>query len=533
MSRAQRWTLAATVLASATVFLDSTIVNVALPRIGRELPHSLVGVLEGQTYVYTGYLLSLSTLLILAGALTDAYGRRRMFMLGLAGFGLMSALCGLAPNLETLIVLRVLQGVAGAFLVPGSLALITAGFDGPLRGRAFGIWSGAASGTTLLGPAIGGILVDTISWRAAFLINIPIIALALYATSRHVPESRSDAPPAGFDWLGAIAVGLAVGGLALGAVYGQQREWRDPVAYVVLVVGALATIALPFLMARRRNPLIPLSLFKSRSFSTINISTLLIYGALYTVGYNSALFIQGTLGYSATAAGLVGVPGGVLLAALSPRFGTLSGRYGPRLFLIAGPLIMAACVLLYARVPATSTAWQLRPGAPGTFLPPTAYLVDFLPASIIFGIGIGILVAPLTAALMSSVPVAHAGLASSINNAISRIGPQLAGALIFVVVTAVFYSSLAVRIPGTDAGSPSLRAEASPLNRPAASAPSEVAAQARYASADAFHAAMLIAAGLLLAGAAANALGLRRKPVDMEDAPLGQSRDSTIEVSSA
>jgi EmrB/QacA subfamily drug resistance transporter len=511
MTRAQRWTLVATVLASATVFLDSTIVNVALPRIGRDLPHSLVGVLEGQTYVYTGYLLSLSTLLILAGALTDAYGRRRMFMFGLAGFGLMSALCGLAPNLETLVVLRVLQGVAGAFLVPGSLALITAGFDGPLRGRAFGIWSGASSGTTLLGPAIGGILVDTVSWRAAFLINVPIVAVALYATWRHVPESRSDAPPAGFDWLGAIVVGLAVGGLAFGTVYGQQREWRDPVAYVVLAIGAIATIALPFLMARRRNPLIPLSLFKSRAFSTINISTLLIYGALYTVGYNSALFIQGTLGYTATAAGLVGVPGTVLLAALSTRFGTLAGRYGPRLFLIVGPLVMAAGVLLYARVPATSTAWQLRPDAPSTFVPPTAYLVDFLPASIVFGIGLGILVAPLTAALMASVPVANAGLASSINNAISRIGPQLAGALIFVAVTAVFYTSLASRLPGTDPGSESLRAEVSPLNLPSTSAPSEVAAQARYASADAFHTAMLIAAGLLVAGAAANAIGLERQ----------------------
>jgi len=381
MSRTQRWTLVATVLASATVFLDSTIVNVALPRIGRELPHSLVGVLEGQTYVYTGYLLSLSTLLILAGALTDAYGRRRMFMLGLAGFGLMSALCGLAPNLETLVVLRVLQGVAGAFLVPGSLALITAGFDGPMRGRAFGIWSGATSGTTLLGPAIGGILVDTVSWRAAFLINIPIVAVALYATWRHVPESRSDAPPAGFDWLGAIAVGLAVGGLAIGTVYGQQREWRDPVAYVVLAIGAVATIALPFLMARRRNPLIPLSLFKSRSFSTINISTLLIYGALYTVGYNSALYIQGTLGYTATAAGLIGVPGTILLAVLSPRFGTLAGRYGPRLFLIVGPLIMAAGVLLYARIPPTSTAWQLRPDAP-RHLPAAGRVPDRLPARV-------------------------------------------------------------------------------------------------------------------------------------------------------
>src|SRR5467141_1381514 len=260
MSRTQKWILAATVLASATVFLDGTVVNVALPRIGRDLPHSLVGVLEGQTYVYTGYLQSLSTLLILAGALTDAYGRRRVFMLGLAGFGLTSALCGLAPNLETLVVLRVLQGVAGAFLVPGSLALITANFSGPLQGRAFGIWSGAASGTTLLGPAVGGLLVDTLSWRAAFLINIPIIAIALYATWRHVPESRSDRPVTSFDWVGAIIVGVAVGGLAFGTIYGQQRNWHDPVAFVILAVGFLATIGLPFLMARRRNPLIPLSL---------------------------------------------------------------------------------------------------------------------------------------------------------------------------------------------------------------------------------------------------------------------------------
>ncbi|HZK74639.1 MAG TPA: MFS transporter [Clostridia bacterium] len=512
MNRTQRWTLVATVLASATVFLDSTIVNVALPKIGRDLPHSLVGVLEGQTYVYTGYLLSLSTLLILAGALTDAYGRRRMFMFGLAGFGLMSALCGLAPSLEILVVLRVLQGIAGAFLVPGSLALITAGFSGPQRGRAFGIWSGASSATTLVGPALGGVLVDTISWRAAFLINIPIIAVALYATWRHVPESRADAPPAGFDWLGALVVGIAVGGLAFGTVYGQQREWRDPIAYVLLAVGAIAAIALPFLMARIRNPLIPLSLFKSRAFSTINISTLLIYGALYAVGYNSALFLQGTLTYTATAAGLVGVPGTLLLAALSPRFGTLAGRYGPRLFLIVGPLVMAAGVLLYARVPATSTAWQLRPDAPGTFFPPTAYLVDFLPASILFGLGLGILVAPLTAALMSSVPVANAGLASSINNAISRIGPQLAGAVIFVAVTAVFYASLASRIPGADAASTSLRAEVSPLNQPVATAPANVAVQARYASDDAFHTAMLIAAGLLVAGAAANAIGIEGQP---------------------
>lgn len=517
MTRSQRWTLVATVLASATVFLDATVVNVALPRIGRELPHTLFGVLEGQTYVYTGYLLSLSTLLILAGALTDAYGRKRMFMLGLSGFGITSALCGLAPNLEILVVLRVLQGIAGAFLVPGSLALITAGFSGPLQGRAFGLWSGAASGTTLLGPAVGGLLVDTLSWRAAFLVNIPIAAFAMYATWRHVPESRSDAPPAGFDWLGAIIVGVAVGGLAFGTVYGQQREWRDPIAFVMLAVGALATIAIPFYMARARNPLIPLSLFRSRAFTTINISTLLIYGALFASGYNQALFVQGTLGYNAAAAGLMFVPGGLLLTLMSPRFGTLAGRYGARPFLIVGPLVMAVACLLYARVPATSAAWQLRPDDPSSLLPPASYLVDFLPASIIFGLGLGIMVAPLTAALMASVPVANAGLASSINNAVSRIGPQLAGALIFVAVTAVFYTSLASKVPGVDPNSATLRAEVSPLNRPSASAPADVAAQARYASADAYHAAMLISAALLVAGAAANAIGVSRKQPDASE----------------
>lgn len=511
MTRTQRWTLVATVLASATVFLDATVVNVALPRIGRELPHTLIGVLEGQTYVYTGYLLSLSTLLILAGALTDAYGRKRMFMLGLGGFGITSALCGLAPNLEILVVLRVLQGVAGAFLVPGSLALITAGFSGPLQGRAFGIWSGAASGTTLLGPAVGGLLVDTLSWRAAFLVNIPITAFALYATWRYLPESRSDAPPAGFDWLGAIIVGVAVGGLAFGAVYGQQREWRDPAAFGMIAVGAIATIAIPFYMARAPHPLIPLSLFRSRAFTTINISTLLIYGALFASGYNQALFVQGTLGYNAATAGLMFIPGGLLLTLMSPRFGTLAGRLGARPFLIVGPLVMAVACLLYARVPATSAPWQIHPDSPSSLLPPLSYVVDFLPASIIFGVGLGIMVAPLTAALMASVPVANAGLASSINNAVSRIGPQLAGALIFVAVTAVFYASLASKVPGLDPNSTTLRAEVSPLNRPSASAPADVAAQARYASADAYHAAMLISAALLVAGAAANAIGVSRR----------------------
>src|SRR5579864_4082181 len=244
----KRWILAAAVLGSGIVFLDSTVVNVALPRIGRDLPRSFLGVLEGQSYVYNAYLLTLSALLILAGALSDFYGRRRMFLAGLVGFGETSVLCGLAPTMELLVLFRILQGAAGALLVPGSLALITANFSGEEQGRAFGLWAGASGATTILGPVLGGLLVDTISWRAAFFINVPLVAIAAWATWRHVPESRNDEATADFDWLGAAVVALAVGGLAFGTIYGQQREWRDPVGFIALGVGVVATIALPILM---------------------------------------------------------------------------------------------------------------------------------------------------------------------------------------------------------------------------------------------------------------------------------------------
>src|SRR5712692_3026982 len=206
---AKRWILFAAVLGSGIVFLDSTVVNVALPRIGRDLPRSFLGVLEGQSYVYNAYLLTLSALLILAGALSDYYGRRRMFALGLVGFGVTSVLCGLAPTMELLVLFRVLQGAAGAMLVPGSLALITANFSGEEQGRAFGTWAGASGATTILGPVIGGLLVDTISWRAAFLINVPLVLVAAWATWKHVPESRDDEASPQFDWLGAGIVALA------------------------------------------------------------------------------------------------------------------------------------------------------------------------------------------------------------------------------------------------------------------------------------------------------------------------------------
>jgi EmrB/QacA subfamily drug resistance transporter len=519
----KRWILVAAVLGSGIVFLDSTVVNVALPRIGRDLPRSFLGVLEGQSYVYNAYLLTLSALLILAGALNDFYGRKRMFLYGLVGFGITSVLCGLAPTMELLVLFRILQGAAGAMLVPGSLALLTANFSGEEQGRAFGVWAGASGATTILGPVVGGLLVDTVSWRAAFLVNVPLVIVATWATWVHVPESRDDMATANFDWLGAGVVALAVGGLAFGTIYGQQRAWRDPIGFVALAVGVVATIALPILMKRSRHPLIPLELFKSRNFAVTNLSTFLIYGALYVTFYYLALFQQGTLGYTAAAAGAGGIPGTLFLIFFSARFGKLAARFGPRWFMAIGPLIMAVGVLWFARVPSGSIPWKLQVGDPSTYVPPLSYFTDFLPGSIIFGIGIMMLVAPLTSAFMTSVPVRNSGLGSAINNAISRVGPQLAGALIFIFLTANFYSMLAARLPGVDVSSEAFRAQVSPLNTPA---DAHLVALAREASTSSLHIAMLIGAGLLLIGALVNAIGIQNASTAMREQAAGAEQAS-------
>lgn len=508
MADRRRWILVAAVLGSGIVFLDSTVVNVALPRIGRDLPRIFLGVLEGQSYVYNAYLLTLSALLILAGALTDFFGRKRMFTIGLAGFGVTSMLCGLAPNMELLVLFRILQGVAGAFLVPGSLALITANFEGESQGRAFGVWAAASGATTVLGPFVGGLLVDSLSWRAAFFINIPLIAIALWATSVHVSESRDEEASPHFDWVGAALVALAVGGLSFGAIYGEQRNWQDPLGFIALGLGAVFSLALPFWMAHSPHPLIPLKLFKSRNFSVTNISTLLIYGSLYVTFYYAGLFMQGTLGYTAAAAGIAFIPGTLFMIFGSTRIGTLGSRYGPRWFMAAGPAIMCLGVLWYTRTPATSEAWRLQLNNPGSFLPPLSYVTDFLPASLLFGLGLMLTVAPLTTALMTSVPAHNSGLASAINNAISRVGPQLAGALVFVFITNAFYSAIAASTSSVDVNSPHLRKLVSPLN---VSQIPALDAVVRTASTDAFHLAALVGAALLLAGALVNGIGIRNR----------------------
>jgi EmrB/QacA subfamily drug resistance transporter len=524
-------TLLAAILGSGIVFLDSTVVNVALQKIGEELPSGTFGALEGQSYVYNGYLLSLSALLILAGALADAYGRRRLFVIGLVGFGGSSILCGFAPNMETLIVFRIIQGAAGAMLVPGSLALITNTFEGAERGRAFGFWAASSAATAILGPVVGGLLVDTISWRAVFFLNVPLIAVALFAAWKYVVESRNPDAAKTFDWLGAAVVALAVGGLAFGAIYGQQHEWRDLVGPIAITVGGVSCVVFVLRMAWARHPLVPLELFRSRNFSVTNLSTFLIYGALYVVGYQQSIFTQGTLAYSAAAAGFIGVPGAFLLILGSSRVGALAGRIGPRRFMAIGPAIMAVGIFWLTRVPADSPPWNLTPGNPASWIPSSGYLVDFLPATLLFGLGLAITVAPLTTALMASVPENRAGLGSAVNNAISRVGPQLAGALIFVAVTGAFYSDLASKAPGLDTSSTQVRTQLAPLNKPDPAVGPVLALAANESSTDSFHLAMGLATALLLAGALVNAVGIRDpERVDLgETAGSGQAVPSTLE----
>lgn len=505
------WTLIAVVLGSGIVFLDSTVVNVALDHIGQELPATYVGSLEGQSYVVFGYLLTLSALLILSGSLADVYGRRRMFLIGLSGFGVASVLCGVAPNLELLIVFRLIQGIFGALLVPTSLALISATFEGEERGRAFGIWAAASGATTLLGPPLGGFLVDAVSWRVVFLINVPLVAVALYAGFAHLSESRNQEVEGHFDWLGAIVVALGVGGLSFGAIRGQQQQWADPLSWVALAIGVVATIAAVPLMLRRAHPLVPPALFRSRNFTVTNVSTLLIYGALYVFGYLSAIFVQGTLGYTALAAGLIGVPTSILLTFFSTSMGTLAGRYGPRWFMTAGPALMGIGLLWLTRLPSDSTPWRASLADPPSLVPPLAYWTDFFPAMIVFALGLTIMVAPLTTALMNSVPERNSGIASAINNAISRVGPLLAGAVVFIAITAAFYSGLQQRVDGLNIDDPTVRRTFAPLNAPAKQVPTAQAQAASDASTDAFHLAMLISALLCAGGAVANGVGIRNE----------------------
>jgi EmrB/QacA subfamily drug resistance transporter len=403
-----RWVILAAILGSGVAFLDSTVVNVALPHIGDDLG----GGLSGLQWTLDSYLLTLSALLLLGGALGDEYGRRRLFVIGLVWFTVASVLCGLAPSIGALIAARALQGVGGALLVPGSLALITASFRSEDHGSAIGAWSGLTGVATSIGPFLGGWLVDAVSWRLVFLINVPLAALALWVTMRHVPESHD--PQAGKrpDFAGAIAATLGLTGVVYALIQGPAHGW-SPFVILAGLVGLAALVAFPFIEMRVASPLVPLGIFRSRQFSGANATTFVVYAALGVALFLVVVELQTVLGYSALAAGAATIPITVLMLLLSPRAGRLSQRIGPRIPMTIGPLVVAAGLVLLAGI------------GPGT-----TYVTGILPGLTVFGLGLSLTVAPLTAAVMGSVEENHVGVGSGVNNAVARVAGLLAVAVL-------------------------------------------------------------------------------------------------------
>lgn len=403
-----RWLLVVAVLGSGIAFLDGTVVNVALPAIGRDLG----GGLTAQQWVLDGYLLTLGALLPAGGVAGDRYGRRRVFLIGLVLFAAASLACGLAPDIRVLVIARLIQGVGAAALVPGSLALIDAGVAESDRGRAIGLWAGMSGVTSALGPFIGGWLVDAASWRWVFGINVPLAVIAVLIAVARVPEGRMSPAGGRFDVAGAAAMTVGLAGVVYALIEGPANGWGAlPVA--AAVVGALSLAAFPFVERRAQAPLVPLRLFASRQFTGVNLTTLVVYAALGAGMFLLALQLQQTLGYSALEAGAATVPSTVLMLLASPKVGALAQRIGPWLPMTVGPVVAGVGFLLMVRV-----------------VPGATYLTGVLPAVIVLGAGLSITVAPLTTAVLAAVPEDHVGLASGVNNAVSRIAGLLAVAIL-------------------------------------------------------------------------------------------------------
>jgi EmrB/QacA subfamily drug resistance transporter len=502
VTRSQRLTLVAAILGSTVVFLDSTVVNVALPAISEDLDAGLAG----QQWVVEAYLLALVSLLLVGGSLGDRLGRRRMFVAGLAGFGVSSALCAIAPSEELLVAARALQGIAGALLVPGSLALVAAGFDGASRGAAVGTWTAWTGIATVLGPAGGGFLVDELSWRWIFWVNLPLVAATILLALRHVPESRDPDAVAGIDWPGIGLSAAGLGGPVFALIEQPTYGWSDPIVLGPLA-GGLACLALFFAWERRaEHPMLELALFRVRNFAVANLVTFVAYAGLIGGFFFIGLFLQQTAGYSALEAGLATTPISLILFVLSPRFGRLASGVGPRLPMSAGPIVAGVGLMLFLRVDA---------GA--------AYLSEVLPATLVFGLGLAATVAPLTATVLDSVGERHAGLASGINNGISRVAGLLAVAILGAVISSQFDSTIDDRLVAVEL-SPAAEevvagARERPLGVPEAPRlrPAEarvVGAAATEASEASFHLAMGIAGALMVLGGAVGGIGIRnpRRP---------------------
>jgi EmrB/QacA subfamily drug resistance transporter len=410
-SGAGRWVLTIAVLGSGIAFLDGTVVNVALPAIGRDLDAST----SELQWMLNGYLLTLASLILLGGSLGDRVGRRRIFVIGTAWFTVASALCALAPSSEVLVVARLLQGIGGALLTPGSLAMIEASFRRADRARAIGAWSGLTGVGAALGPLLGGWLVDAVSWRAVFLINLPLGLFVCLAAPRRVPETRDPTARGRLDVLGAVLAALGLAGMTYTLIQAPD-EGMSGAVITAAIVGVLAFVA--FLLRERRveNPMLPLSLFSNRQFSAANLVTVVVYAALGGVFFLLVSFLQISMGWSPLAAGAASLPVTALMLLLSARAGALAQAVGPRLPLTIGPLVIAAAMLLMTRI---------EPG--------DSYLGAVLPTMVVFGIGLTLVVAPVTATVLAAAEARHAGIASGINNAVSRVAGLLAVAVLPLV----------------------------------------------------------------------------------------------------
>jgi EmrB/QacA subfamily drug resistance transporter len=408
-SASGRWVLAVSVLGSGIAALDATVVNIALPTIGRDFRTGVAAL----QWVMNGYTLTLAAFLLIGGSLGDRFGRRKVYLIGTVWFALASAACGLAPNVVFLIITRVLQGVGAALLTPGSLAILEASFRPADRARAIGAWSGLGGIAVAAGPLVGGYLISAASWRWIFFINVPIAAMVIVLSARHLPESRSPDASGTTDYLGAAAVVVFLSGVTFAFIEAPALGWSSPAVLIMALLGVAGLIVFLAWELHAASPMLPLSVFAQRQFASVNAVSFIVYAALTGATFLLPVVLQVVSGYSPLASGLALLPLTIIMLVLSGRSGQLAARIGPRLQLSAGPLVVGAGLALLTLVPSGSS-----------------YVLYVLPAVVVFGLGLAITVAPLSATAMSSAPADHAGIASAVNNDVARFGGLLAVAIL-------------------------------------------------------------------------------------------------------